>query len=118
MSLPPGVVVSIFSVRLITIFEKIQCLDEIFERASQPVEFPYDHGVAWAHKRQQPLQSFSLKLRSRHFVTEVFFTSCFFQRILLSCFILLLLGDTSVANLHKTLPSVSLTYLTEEKLTR
>ena len=35
-----------------TIFENVERLDEIFERASQPIKFPYDHGVARTYKCQ------------------------------------------------------------------
>src|SRR5690348_2817125 len=83
-----------------SIFQEVEGLDEIFERAPQAVEFPNDHRIPRPCECQELLQPLALKLCPSHDIAEIFLAARFLQSISLECLILLVFGNANIANLH------------------
>ena len=82
--------------------EVLDGLDQLLERAGQPVELPDHQRVALAHVAEGGLEGWPLALRAGGLLLEDLLAAGRLQRIELQGEILLLRGHPSVADQHAT----------------
>src|SRR5947209_17582009 len=83
-----------------TFLEALEQFDQMGQRAPSSIQFPHDQCISWSQICQSFIKPFALCFGASHFIQKPFVASRFFQRIYLECLMLLLFGDTYIANFH------------------
>ena len=75
-------------------------LDQVFQRATQTIQFPDDERVASTNELERRLKTLALNRRAAGNIGEEFLAPGFLERISLQFELLILDADASVTNEH------------------